>query len=210
MATANGTVKKTELTSFARPRSVGLKALELDEGDVLVGTAITDGSQDVMLISSSGKTIRFREDDVRPMGRTARGVRGIRLADGHSMIALIIPEPEKQILLVSENGYGKRTRIEDYPVYGRGGQGVIGIQASSRNGAVVGAAQVDDGDEIMLISDKGTLVRTRIDEVSVQGRNTQGVRLIKLKKEERLVGLARVNEPEDIGEAGESAGPETE
>ncbi len=198
MATSSGTVKKTELSSFSRPRSVGLIALELEEGDVLVGTAITDGEQDVMLVSSSGKTIRFKEGDVRPMGRTARGVRGIRLAEDHHMIALIIPEQEKQILLVSENGYGKRTEVEEFPVYGRGGQGVIGIQASKRNGAIVGAAQVTDGDEIMLISDKGTLVRTRVDEVSVQGRNTQGVRLIKLKEEERLVGLERVNEPEVI------------
>jgi DNA gyrase subunit A len=210
MATANGTVKKTELTSFARPRSVGLIALELDEGDVLVGTAITDGSQDVMLVSSSGKTIRFREEDVRPMGRTARGVRGIRLGDGQRMISLIIPESDKQILLVTENGYGKRTRLEDFPVYGRGGQGVIGIQASARNGNIVGAVQVEETDEIMLISDKGTLVRTRVEEVSVQGRNTQGVRLIKLKEEERLVGVERVNEPDETGEeeysGAESAG----
>ncbi len=197
MATASGTVKKTELINFSRPRSVGLKALELEEGDVLVGTAITDGEQDVMLVSSSGKTIRFNEGDVRPMGRTARGVRGIRLTAEHRMISLIIPEADKQILLVSENGYGKRTRVEEFPVYGRGGQGVIGIQASTRNGAVVGASQVSDSDEIMLISDKGTLVRTRVDEVSVQGRNTQGVRLIKLKTEERLVGLERVDEPTD-------------
>ena len=204
MATANGTVKKTELTSFSRPRSVGLKALELEEGDVLIGTAITDGSQDVMLVSSSGKTIRFKEEDVRPMGRTARGVRGIRLAKGHTMISLILPEEEKQILFVSENGFGKRTRVEEFPVYGRGGQGVIGIQTSARNGSVVGAAQVADGDEIMLISDKGTLVRTRVDEVSVQGRNTQGVTLIKLKAEERLVGLEPVNEPEDTDQADEA------
>ncbi len=205
MATANGTVKKTELTSFSRPRSVGLKALELEEGDVLVGTAITDGEQDVMLVSSSGKTIRFKEDDVRPMGRTARGVRGIRMAAEHRMISLIIPEAGRQILFVSENGYGKRTKVEEFPVYGRGGQGVIGIQASARNGAVVGAVQVSDGDEIMLISDKGTLVRTRVDEVSVQGRNTQGVTLIKLKSEERLVGLERVNEPADADQDNETA-----
>ena len=197
MATANGTVKKTELTSFSRPRSVGLKALELDEGDVLVGTAVTDGEQDIMLISSSGKAIRFKESDVRPMGRTARGVKGIKLAKGHTMIELIIPEAGKHILCVSENGYGKRTEVGEFPVYGRGGQGVIAMQTSERNGNLVGAAQVFVGDEIMLISDKGTLVRTRIDEVSVQGRNTQGVRLIKLKEEELLVGLERVNEPED-------------
>jgi DNA gyrase subunit A len=205
MATANGTVKKTELTSFSRPRSVGLKALELEEGDVLVGTAITDGEQDVMMVSSSGKTIRFKESDVRPMGRTARGVRGIRMTAEHRMISLIIPETGRQILFVSENGYGKRTKVEEFPVYGRGGQGVIGIQVSARNGAVVGAVQVSDGDEIMLISDKGTLVRTRVDEVSVQGRNTQGVTLIKLKSEERLVGLERVNEPADSEQDNETA-----
>ncbi|MEX2132289.1 MAG: DNA gyrase subunit A [Pseudohongiellaceae bacterium] len=196
MATANGTVKKTELTNFSRQRSVGLRAIELDEGDMLVGTAVTDGKQDVMLVSSSGKAIRFKESDVRPMGRTARGVKGIRLGSGHQMIELIIPEAGKQILSVSENGYGKRTEVEEFPVYGRGGQGVICMQTSERNGQVVGAAQVFDGDEIMLISDKGTLVRTRVDEISLQGRNTQGVRLITLKDEEKLVGLEQVDEPD--------------
>lgn len=198
MATANGTVKKTALTSFSRQRSVGLRAIELDAGDELVGTAETDGSKDVMLVSSSGKSIRFSESDVRPMGRIARGVRGIRMAEGAQMIALIIPDQEREILAVSENGYGKRTRTEDFPVYGRGGQGVIGMQTSARNGSVVGAVQVAGSDEIMLISDKGTLVRTRVDEVSVQGRNTQGVRLIRLKEGEKLVGLERVEEPESL------------
>jgi DNA gyrase subunit A len=197
MATANGTVKKTALTNFARQRSVGLRAIELDEGDELVGTALTDGSQDVMLISSSGKTIRFAESGVRAMGRTARGVRGIKLVEGHNMIALIIPDVEKQILTVSENGYGKRTEVNDFPVYGRGGQGVIGMQTSERNGAVVGAVQVIESDEIMLISDKGTLVRTRVEEISIQGRNTQGVRVIRLKEGENLVGLEQVDEPDE-------------
>jgi DNA gyrase subunit A len=200
MATSNGTVKKTTLTNFSRQRSVGLRAIELDEGDELVGTAITDGSKDVMLISSSGKTIRFNEDDVRTMGRTARGVRGIKMANEYKMIALIIPDPTKQILTVCEQGYGKRTLVDDFPVYGRGGQGVIGIQTSDRNGPVVGAAQVSESDEIMLISDKGTLVRTRVTEVSVQGRNTQGVRLIRLKDGENLVGLEQVDEPEEVEE----------
>ena len=195
MATSNGTVKKTVLTNFARQRSVGLRAIGLDEGDELVGTAITDGSHDVMLVSTSGKTIRFKEGDVRPMGRTARGVRGIKMGDEYRMIALIIPQDNKQILTVSENGYGKRTKVEDFPVYGRGGQGVIGIQTNDRNGSVVGAVQVLDADEIMLISDKGTLVRTRVKEVSVQGRNTMGVRLIRLKEGEKLVGLEQVDEP---------------
>ena len=206
MATSNGTVKKPSIGNFARQRSVGLKAIELDEGDELIGTAITDGSHDVMLISNSGKTIRFKESDVRAMGRTARGVRGIRMSDGFKMISLIIPSPEKQILTVSENGYGKRTNSDEYPVYGRGGQGVIGMQASERNGKVVGAVQVSESDEIMLISDKGTLVRTRVDEVSVQGRNTQGVRLIRLRDGETLVGLEQVDEPdveEDLSEASE-------
>lgn len=211
MATSMGTVKKTALTSFSRQRSVGLRAIELDEGDSLIGTALTDGERDIMLFSSSGKTIRFRESDVREMGRTARGVRGIRLAEGHQMISLIIPEEGKQVLTVSENGYGKRTVTEDFPTYGRGGQGVIGMQASERNGRLVGATQVDDGDEIMLISDRGTMVRTRVDEVSVLSRNTQGVRLIKLKTDEKLVGLERVDEPaEPVDFEGDDADVDTE
>ena len=206
MATSNGTVKKTSIVNFSRQRSVGLKAIELEDGDELIGTAITDGSRDVMLVSNSGKTIRFKESDVRAMGRTARGVRGIRMSDEFKMISLIIPSPEKQILTVSENGYGKRTNSDEYPVYGRGGQGVIGMQVSERNGKVVGAVQVCESDEIMLISDKGTLVRTRVDEVSVQGRNTQGVRLIRLRGGETLVGLEQVDEPNlegEVSEAGE-------
>ncbi|MEY4642963.1 MAG: hypothetical protein RLZZ227_2957 [Pseudomonadota bacterium] len=197
MATASGTVKKTPLTAFSNQRSVGLRAIELDEGDALVKTAITDGTCDVVLYSSSGKAIRFNERSVRPMGRTARGVRGIRLQSGQRIVAMLIPLAGGQILAVSENGYGKRTVVGEFPVKGRGGQGVIGIQASERNGAIVGAVQVFDGDEIMLISDKGTLVRTRVDEISVQGRNTQGVRLIKLKEGETLVGVERVEEPEE-------------
>ena len=195
MATSNGTVKKTALTNFARQRSVGLRAIELDEGDELVGTAITNGEHDVMLVSSRGKTIRFKEGDVRPMGRTARGVRGLRMGAESRMISLIIPNNDRQILTVSENGYGKRTQVEDFPVYRRGGQGVIGIQTNERNGSIVGAVQVSDSDEIMMISDKGTLVRTRVEEISVQGRNTMGVRLIRLKEGEKLVGLEQVDEP---------------
>jgi len=209
-ATAFGTVKKTPLVSFSRQRSVGLIALELEDGDVLVKTAITDGSRDVMLYSSSGKVIRFRESDVRAMGRTARGVRGIRLGEGHKMVDMIIPEENGQILAVSENGYGKRTVVTEFPVKGRAGQGVIGIQTSARNGPVVGAVQVFEGDEIMLISDKGTLVRTRCDEVSSQGRATQGVRLIKLKEGESLVGVERVHEPEASELSADSEGDATE
>ncbi|MGV3591766.1 MAG: DNA gyrase subunit A [Gammaproteobacteria bacterium] len=197
MATASGTVKKTPLPAFSNQRSVGLRAIELDEGDTLVSTAITDGNSDVILYSSSGKAIRFNESRVRPMGRTARGVRGIRLQKDQRVVAMLIPYAGGQVLAVSENGYGKRTSVSEFPVKGRGGQGVIGIQASPRNGAIVAAVQVFDGDEIMLISDKGTLVRTRVDEISVQGRNTQGVRLIKLKEGETLVGVERVEEPEE-------------
>ncbi len=197
MATANGTVKKTELTNFARQRSVGLRALELEEGDVLVGTAITDGGRDVMLLSSEGKAVRFREGDVRAMGRTARGVRGIKLGAGHAMISLIIPADDGKVLTVSENGYGKRTEVADFPTKGRGTKGVIAMQCSDRNGRMVGAVQVFPGDELMLISNQGTLVRTRAEEVSVQGRNTQGVRVIRTKSGETLVGLERIEEPED-------------
>ncbi|PCJ41421.1 MAG: DNA gyrase subunit A [SAR86 cluster bacterium] len=205
MATSNGTVKKVALTNFARQRSVGLRAIELDEGDTLVKTAITNGEKDVMLYSSSGKVTRFNESNVRAMGRTARGVRGIRLEEGHHMVDMIIPEDNGQILAVSENGYGKRTPVEEFPCKGRGGKGVIGIKDSERNGAIVGAVQVFEGDEIMLISDKGTLVRTRTSEVSSQGRNTQGVRLIKLKEGESLVGLERIEEPEEEPEYDEES-----
>ncbi|MGI0116935.1 DNA gyrase subunit A [Zooshikella sp. RANM57] len=197
MATANGTVKKTPLEQFSRPRNAGLRALELDEADHLVGVAITDGEQDVMLVSSSGKAIRFKESDVRAMGRTAKGVRGIRLQEQQKVISLIIPDNDGFILTASENGYGKRSQVAEFPIYGRGGQGVIGMQSSERNGAIIGAIQVWDNDEMMLISDQGTLVRTRIDEISVLGRNTQGVRLIKLSNGERLVSIERVAEPED-------------
>jgi DNA gyrase subunit A len=198
MATANGTVKKTELTNFARQRSVGLRALELEEGDVLVGTAITDGSCEVMLFSSEGKTARFREEDVRPMGRTARGVRGIRLGEGHRMISLIIPQEGGKVLTVSEHGYGKRTDIAEFPTKGRGNKGVIAMSTSDRNGKLVGAAQVFEGDELMLISNQGTLVRTRADEVSLLGRNTQGVRVIRTKEGESLVSVERIQEPEVV------------
>ncbi len=195
MATANGTVKKTALPDFSRQRSVGLRALELDEGDVLVGTAITDGSCDVMLFSSEGKTARFQETDVRAMGRTARGVRGIRLREGHRMISLVIPKPGGKVLTVSENGYGKRTDTAEFPCKGRGNKGVIAMSTSRRNGKLVGAVQVFDGDELMLISNQGTMVRTRTDEVPQVGRNTQGVRVIRTKEGEFLVGVERIEEP---------------
>ncbi len=198
MATANGTVKKTALTDFSRQRSVGLRALELEPGDVLVGTAITTGDCDVMLFSSEGKAVRFRETDVRPMGRSARGVRGIRLGAGHRMISLIIPREGGRVLTVSEHGYGKRTELAEFPTKGRGTMGVIAMQTSERNGRIVGATQVFDGDELMLISNQGTLVRTRADEISVVGRNTQGVRVIRTKEGEVLVGVERIEEAEDV------------
>lgn len=212
MATANGTVKKTALTDFARQRSVGLRALQLDEGDVLVGTAITQGDCDVMLFSTEGKAVRFKETDVRKMGRTARGIRGIRLGEGHAMISLIIPQTDGMLLTVSENGFGKRTLIEDFPTKGRGGKGLIAMSTSSRNGNMVGAVQVFEGDELMLISNQGTLVRTRTDEVSVLGRNTQGVRVIRTKDGESLVGVQRIDEPADLPEIepDPDVGPETD
>jgi DNA gyrase subunit A len=196
MATANGTVKKTPLGQFARQRTSGLIALELDEGNTLVGAAFTDGHCDIQLTSSSGKAARFKESDVRAMGRTARGVRGIRLTGNHRVISLIIPTSDGYVLCASENGYGKRTPVADFPVKGRGAKGVIAMQTSSRNGALVGAVQVFPGDEVMLISNRGTLVRTSADEVSTQGRNTQGVRLINLRGDEKLVGVERVVESE--------------
>ena len=202
MATANGTVKKTPVERFANRRSNGLIALALEEGNHLVGVAITDGRSDIMLVASSGKAVRFKESDVRAMGRTARGVHGIRLRAGHSVIALIIPQPDGYLLTASANGYGKRTDLTAFPVKGRGTQGVIAQQGGDRNGALVGAAQVFAGDEIMLISDQGTLVRTAADEVSVLGRNTQGVKLIAVREEEHLVGLERIVE-KDNGDDGE-------
>jgi DNA gyrase subunit A len=197
MATANGTVKKTSLDQYSRPRSVGLRAVDLVEGDHLVGTAIIDGSQDIMLFSSEGKAVRFAETDVRAMGRVSKGVRGMRLPEEHKVISMVIPQTDGFLLTVCENGFGKRTLVGEFPTKGRGGKGMIAIQASERNGPLVGATQLFAGDEIMLISDQGTMVRTRGDEVSVVGRNTQGVRIIRLKENENLVSLARIAEPEE-------------
>jgi DNA gyrase subunit A len=199
MATARGTVKKTPLSSFSRPRLAGIIAVGLDEGDKLVGVAITDGTKDVILCSSGGKAIRFAEQDVRAMGRTAAGVRGIRLPDDEDVISLIIPDADGLILTASENGYGKLTPVDEFPVHGRGGQGVIAMQTTERNGRLVAATQVATSDELMLMSSSGTLVRTRAGEISVLGRNTQGVRLIRLDEGERLIGVEPV-EPEAEGE----------
>lgn len=200
MATANGTVKKTAATQFARQRSVGLRAIELDQDDVLIGTAITDGNSDIMLFSSEGKATRFNENQVRAMGRTARGVRGINLAAGHKLISLIVPKEGGRILTVTENGYGKRTENAEFPAKGRGGKGVIAMSTSARNGSLVGAVQVWDTDEMMLISNQGTAVRTRVEEVSLLGRNTQGVRVIRTRDGEELVSVSRIVEDDDAAE----------
>ena len=191
MATSTGRVKKTPLSLFSRPRTSGIIAIDLRNDDRLVDVAITDGKQEIMLFASNGKAIRFREDDVRPMGRGAAGVRGLKLEAGHDLIALSIVG-EGMVLSATENGFGKRTAIDEFPVQGRGGRGVIAIQTTERNGRTVGALQVNEDDEIMLISSSGTLVRTPVSEISIIGRNTQGVRLIRVEAGQRLVGLARI------------------
>jgi DNA gyrase subunit A len=201
MATSQGTVKKTPLTAFSRPRTTGIIALDLAENDRLVGVGLTDGSKEIILVSSGGKSIRFKEDEVRPMGREAAGVRGIKLGENQEVIALIVIG-EGNILTASENGYGKLTPLADFPSHGRGGQGVIALQTTDRNGNTVAALQVVPGQEIMLISSTGTLVRTPVDEISVVGRNTQGVRLIRLAEGERLTGIERIESLE--GEEGVS------
>ena len=225
-ATANGTVKKTALSAFSRPLSSGIRAITLKEGDELIGVDITDGSNEIMLFSDAGKVVRFAEgnsrgneadsdaDDeaeesenenaessssgkgIRPMGRTAAGVRGIKLADGDKVVSLIVPRGDGAVLTATENGYGKRTALSEYPLKNRATLGVISIQVSERNGKVVGAIQVDESDEIMLITNAGTLVRTRVSEVGLIGRNTAGVRLIRTGDDEKLVSLERVAEPE--------------
>lgn len=214
MATANGTVKKTSLTLYSRPRSNGIIAVNLNEGDELIGVDITNGEDDIMLFSDQGKVVRFNEKArdsetgkvkldaetgeqilaIRPMGRTATGVRGIRLKDGQKVVSMIVPKGEGAVLTVTENGFGKRTPLADYPAKSRATQGVVSIKVSDRNGKVVGAVQVNESMEIMLISDQGTLVRTRVNEVSVVGRNTQGVRLIRTSENEKVVGLESIEE----------------
>lgn len=201
MATLRGTVKKTSLIEFSRPRSNGIIALDLIENDQLIGVALTDGEREVLLFSSDGKAMRFNESQVRAMGRTARGVRGIDLNENSRLVSLIIAEPDGTILTATVNGFGKRTPIDDYPVkVHRGGQGVITIKTNDRNGDVIGAVQVKDGEDAMLISNLGTLVRTPVKGISVVGRNTQGVNLIRLSGEEKLVGLERIAEIDDAEE----------
>lgn len=233
-ATANGTVKKTALSAFSRPLSSGIRAITLKDGDELIGVDITDGTNEIMLFSDAGKVVRFAEgnsrgsdsdndaDDeaeesenenaeasssgkgIRPMGRTATGVRGIKLAEGDKVVSLIVPRGEGAILTATENGYGKRTALSEYPLKNRATLGVISIQVSERNGKVVGAIQVEETDEIMLITNAGTLVRTRVAEVGLIGRNTAGVRLIRTGDDEKLVSLERVAEPE--GDESDSEG----
>lgn len=200
-ATAKGTVKKTVLSDFANPRKAGIIAINLDEGDYLIGVALTDGKHDVMLFSNGGKAVRFDENDVRSMGRVSRGVRGMKLAAKQHVIALLVARDESQsVLTATENGYGKRTSISEYTRHGRGTQGMIAIQTSARNGKVVAATLVKEDDEIMLIGTNGVLIRTRVKEIREMSRSTQGVTLINLGKEDKLAGLSRIAdpEPEDI------------
>ncbi len=210
MATSAGTVKKTPLEAFSRPRAGGIIAVDLRDGDKLIGVNITDGQQNILLFSSSGKAVCFNESNVRAMGRTACGVRGIRMGKGQVLVSLIVAK-EGDVLTVTENGYGKRTPVAEYPIHSRGGQGVISIQTSERNGAVVGAVQVVDEDEVMMISDGGTLVRNRVAEVSRMSRNTQGVIMIRLQKKEKLIGIERVeNLNSDEESEADDADAETE
>jgi DNA gyrase subunit A len=203
-------VKKTPLAEFSRPRPSGIIAVNLDEGDYLVGVALTDGSTDVMLFSSEGKAVRFAEDEVRPMGRQATGVRGMRLPEDGSerLVAMLVAKDESRtVLTATENGYGKRTPISEYTKHGRGGQGMIAIQASERNGALVGAVLVEDTDEVMLISTGGVLIRTAVAQIREQGRSTQGVTLIALGEGEKLAGVERIEEhDEDEGGNGNGHG----
>ncbi|HSB99471.1 MAG TPA: DNA gyrase C-terminal beta-propeller domain-containing protein, partial [Burkholderiaceae bacterium] len=207
MATALGTVKKTALDDFSNPRKAGIIAVDLDPGDYLIGAALTDGKHDVMLFSDGGKAVRFDEDDVRPMGRQARGVRGMMLDDGQHVIAMLVAEDETQsVLTATENGYGKRTPIAEYTRHGRGTKGMIAIQQSERNGRVVAATLVQPEDEIMLITDRGVLVRTRVAEIRELGRATQGVTLIALDDGAKLSGLQRIVENDANGEGEEPEG----
>jgi DNA gyrase subunit A len=215
MATSMGTVKKTALDEFSNPRKGGIIAVNLDEGDFLIGAALTDGKHDVMLFSDGGKAVRFDEDDVRPLGRNARGVRGMSLEASQSVIAMLVAEDEQQsVLTATENGYGKRTSITEYTRHGRGTKGMIAIQQSERNGKVVAATLVHADDEIMLITDKGVLVRTRVSEIRELGRATQGVTLIGLDEGSKLSGLQRIVEndanPADPESAEDAAADDVE
>jgi DNA gyrase subunit A len=209
MATSLGTVKKTPLSDFSNPRKAGIIAVDLDQDDFLIGAALTDGKHDVMLFSDSGKAVRFDENDVRPMGRTARGVRGMNLDDGQQVIALLVAENEQQsVLTATQNGYGKRTPITEYTRHGRGTKGMIAIQTSERNGKVVAATLVEAMDEIMLITTGGVLIRTRVSEIREMGRATQGVTLIAVENGTKLSGLQRIVESDIEEENGGTEGAE--
>jgi DNA gyrase subunit A len=197
MATSQGTVKKTALSEFSNPRKAGIIAVDLDEGDYLIGAAVTDGEHDVMLFSDAGKAVRFDENDVRGMGRNARGVRGMALEEGQTVIAMLVADSEKQsVLTATENGYGKRTPVSEYTRHGRGTKGMIAIQSSERNGKMVAAILVEENDEIMLITNSGVLVRTRVSEIRQMGRATQGVTLIDVEDDDTLSGVQRIVETE--------------
>ena len=206
MCTAQGTVKKTPLSDFSNPRKAGIIAVALDEGDYLIGVEITSGTQDIVLVSDAGKAVWFDEEDVRPMGRTARGVRGMRLGEGQQVLSLLVAENHQEsVLVATENGFGKRTVLADFRHSGRGTQGVIAIAASERNGKVVAARLVKDEDEIMLITTGGVLIRTRVSEIRELGRATQGVTLIALDEGEKLASLEKIVETEEEnGENGEN------
>jgi DNA gyrase subunit A len=200
-ATKNGIVKKTVLSAYGNPRSNGLIALKMDDDDMLIGAAITDGDDEIILGTREGMAIRFHESDVRPMGRVSRGVRGIKLREGDEVVDMAVVEPEASLLTVCERGYGKRTPLEDYRLQNRGGIGLINIKTTERNGKVVALKAVHDGDELMMITAHGMIVRTGLEEVRTIGRNTSGVRLISLKDGDKLVAVARlVVEDEDESE----------
>jgi len=218
MATALGTVKKTALTAYSNQRANGIIALNLRDDDTLIGVDITNGYNDIMLFSNTGKVVRFNEKlrdsetgeikvdpetgeerwALKPIGRTATGVRGMKLEEGQRVVSLIVPKNDGPIMTITENGFGKRTDLAEYPAKSRATKGVVSIKVSDRNGPVVGAVQVEEQDEIMLITDNGTLVRTRVNEVSVIGRNTQGVRIIRTAEDEHVVALQRIDEVEDV------------
>ncbi|UXI70390.1 DNA gyrase subunit A [Tahibacter amnicola] len=205
-ATRQGTVKKTSLADYSRPRTSGIRAIDLDDGDGLVDVAITDGTSDVLMFASNGKAVRFAEDEVRPMGRVAHGVRGMRLTEAAEVVSMVVVKGEGDVLTATERGFGKRTPLDEYPRKGRGTQGVIAIQCSGRNGALVAAVQLDDTHELMLISNQGTLVRTRAAEIARVGRNTQGVTLIRLPDSEALCGVVRIEALGSDGDEGEGEG----
>ena len=208
MATAKGTVKKTPLSDFSNPRKSGIIAIKLDNGDFLVGAGVTNGSNDVVLVSNGGKAVWFDENDVRSMGRNARGVRGMKLLEGQQVLSLLIASSdEESVLVATENGYGKRTVLSEFRKSGRGTQGVKAIQVSERNGIVVAAKLVGDHDEIMLITTGGVLIRTRVSEIRELGRATQGVTLINLSKEEKLSGIEKIVETDHIDDDGQDELP---